>query len=81
MTLSELIEQLTMIAEQHPDHDPEVRIAYQPRWPLRASVANVRSLTDDEDEDAKPPVVWLAASNAAPWDESPYAPKSAWDEE
>ena len=35
MTLSELIDQLTMIAEQYPDHDPEVRIAYQPSWPLR----------------------------------------------
>lgn len=79
MTLSELIEQLTLIAEQHEDHDPEVRIAYQPSWPLRASVANVRSIT--EDEEAQPPVVWLTASNAAPWDESPYAPKSAWDEE
>lgn len=28
-----------------------------------------------------PPVVWLAASDAAPWDESPYAPKTAWEEE
>lgn len=110
MTLSELIDQLTALQEAHEGQDPEVRIAYQPSWPLRAKIANVRALTGDDapdeeelelarelvaagDEEADgfaaaqamledhPPVVWLAASDAAPWNESPYAPRSAWDEE
>ena len=110
MTLSELIDQLTALQEAHEGQDPEVRIAYQPSWPLRAKIANVRALTGDDapdeeelelarelvatgDEEADgfaaaqamledhPPVVWLAASDAAPWDESPYAPRSAWNEE
>lgn len=110
MTLSELIDQLTALQEAHEGQDPEVRIAYQPSWPLRAKIANVRALTGDDapdeeelelarelvaagDEEAEgfaaaqamledhPPVVWLAASDAAPWDESPYAPRDAWEEE
>lgn len=110
MTLSELIDQLTAIQEAHEGQDPEVRIAYQPSWPLRAKIANVRALTGDDapdeeelelarelvaagDEEADgfaaaqamledhPPVVWLAASDAAPWYESPYAPRDAWEEE
>lgn len=110
MTLSELIDQLTALQEAHEGQDPEVRIAYQPSWPLRAKIANVRALTGDDapdeeelelarelvvagDEEADgfaaaqamledhPPVVWLAASNAAPWNESPYAPRDAWEEE
>lgn len=110
MTLSELIDQLTALQEAHEGQDPEVRIAYQPSWPLRAKIANVRALTGDDapdeeelelarelvaagDEEADgfaaaqamledhPPVVWLAASDAAPWNESPYAPRDAWEEE
>lgn len=110
MTLSELIDQLTALQEAHEGQDPEVRIAYQPSWPLRAKIANVRALTGDDapdeeelelarelvatgDEEAEGfaaaqamledhlPVVWLAASDAAPWDESPYAPRDAWEEE
>ena len=110
MTLSELIDQLTALQEAHEGQDPEVRIAYQPSWPLRAKIANVRALTGDDapdeeelelarelvaagDEEAEgfaaaqamledhPPVVWLAASDAAPWNESPYAPREAWEEE
>ena len=118
MTLSELIDQLTALQEAHEGQDPEVRIAYQPSWPLRAKIANVRALTGDDapdeeeleyarelvaagDEEADgfaaaqamledhphdpsfegTVVVWLAASDAAPWNESPYAPRSAWDEE
>lgn len=110
MTLSELIDQLTALQEANEGQDPEVRIAYQPSWPLRAKIANVRALTGDDapdeeelelarelvaagDEEADgfaaaqamledhPPVVWLAASDAAPWNESPYAPRDAWEEE
>lgn len=110
MTLSELIDQLTAIQEAHEGQDPEVRIAYQPSWPLRAKIANVRALTGDDapdeeelelarelvaagDEEAEgfaaaqamledhPPVIWLAADGSAPWNESPYAPRDAWEEE
>lgn len=110
MTLSELIDQLTALQEAHEGQDPEVRIACQPSWPLRSTIANVRALAGDDapdeeelklarelvaagDEEADgfaaaqamledhPPVIWLAASHSAPWDESPYAPRSAWDEE
>lgn len=122
MTLSELIDQLTMIAAQlNPEFDgptleglpvdPEVRIAYQPSWPLWAAIDNVRTVPsddapDDEDlefaqgivyagdeedpdyplavamlEQEHPPIVWIAATEAAPYGESPYAPKSAWEEE
>ena len=110
MTLSELIDQLTALQEAHEGQDPEVRIAYQPSWPLRAKIANVRALAGDDapdeeelelarelvaagDEEADgfaatqamledhPLVIWLAASDAAPWGKSPYAPRSAWDEE
>lgn len=110
MTLSELIDQLTAIQEANAGQDLQVRIACQPSWPLRSSIANVRTCNGDDapdeeeleyarelvaagDEEAEgfaaaqamledhPPVVWIAASHVAPWDESPYAPKTAWEEE
>lgn len=110
MTLSELIDQLTAIQEAHEGQDLQVRIACQPSWPLRSSIANVRTCNGDDapdeeelemarelvaagDEEADGfaaaqamledhlPVVWIAASHAAPFAESPYAPKTAWEEE
>lgn len=50
MTLSELIEKLEEIADQQPEgHDPEVRIAHQPSWPLEYTVGGVLSFsTKDE---------------------------------
>lgn len=110
MTLSELIDQLTAIQEANEGQDLQVRIACQPSWPLRSSIANVRTCNGDDapdeeelemarelvaagDEEADgfaaaqamledhPPVVWIAASHAAPFAESPYAPKAAWEEE
>lgn len=77
MTLSEMIDHLTMLRDELGDRDPEVRIAYQPSWPLRANVANIAPIEmDDEDED--PTFVWIAASEA-PYGENPYAPRKAWE--
>ena len=41
MTLSELIDQLTSIAEDHGDDDPEVIVAYQPNWPMEVAITNI----------------------------------------
>lgn len=37
MTIRELIEELTDLADEHGD-DAEVRLAFQPRWPLEYTV-------------------------------------------
>ena len=65
--------------------DPEVRIAYQPTYPLAAILCCATHLTptgdDDERLDAtedEPGVLWLAAGSS-PHDE-PYAPRTAWGE-
>ncbi len=75
MTLSELIVHLTDLAETTED-DPQVRIAYQPSWPLRASLSNVTVASDDSGNE----FLWLAASTSAPYDENPYAPGNVWDD-
>lgn len=78
MKLSELIEQLQ-------DHlkfegDLEVRIAYQPSYPLAAYLESVSLVeADDDDERATESIVWLAASETVSHRHSPYAPKAAWD--
>ena len=74
MTLSELIIHLTELAEST-DSDPEVRIAYQPSWPLRATLSNV-TIAEDCDERE---FLWLAAGYSAPHNENPYAPGEAWE--
>ena len=38
MTLSELIEHLSMLAEGHDFDEVEVRLAHQPRWPFELSI-------------------------------------------
>ena len=38
MTLSELIEQLSMLAEGHDFDEVEVMLAHQPRWPFELSI-------------------------------------------
>lgn len=71
MTVAELIEVLQ-------DADPEslVRIAFQPSYPLRASVASV-ALPDEMD--GSEGFVWIAASASVPYMENPYAPSAAWE--
>jgi hypothetical protein len=90
MKISELIDHLTDAMENNGDR--EVLVAYQPNWPLAASVANVYDPADDDepaedDEDGESlsdrdaGVLWLAASTNAGYDQNPYAPRSAWTNE
>ena len=90
MTIDELIEELES-ARDDLGGDAEIRIAYQPGWPLRATVASVTvppsgdpdELYGEDDRTAKQDndghVLWIAAGNA-PYDENPYAPRWAWRE-
>ena len=57
------------------DVDPEVRIAYQPTYPLAAHLCCATHIAPDADQ---PGVLWLAAGSS-PCD-SPYAPRAAWGE-
>lgn len=90
MKLSELIQQLLDVArELNPGefdtdilsgeigNDPDVRIAYQSSYPLAACVANMELVGNDETNQN---VLWIAASETVPYDESPYAPRAAWGE-
>lgn len=70
-TLSELIAELQEI--QDALGDAEVRIAYQPQYPLSAPIANVTYVERDEEQT----VVWLATG--AQDANAPYAPHEAWD--
>lgn len=56
MTLSELIDQLTSLAEEAGDTDPEVIVAYQPNYPLETHIAELALLDPmaDWDEDYGP---------------------------
>lgn len=66
--------------------ETEVRIAYQPSYPLAGSIDNVTSLpinisTRDDDEDfSDDAFVWIAVG-VVNHDESPYAPRLAWEEQ
>ena len=69
MTLSELIEHLSMLAEGHDFDEVEVMLAHQPRWPFELSIGepvlhdpleeweeeNALTSSDDPDYEA-----WLA---------------------
>jgi hypothetical protein len=83
MTLNELIEELQDAADRG-HGDIEVRIAYQPNYPLAARIACITTpddLTDDEEEEEEDTdgsqVLWLA-TREVPSSENPYAPRAAW---
>ena len=68
------------------DPKAELRIAFQPSWPMRAKVASITDLTGPDaedlggeesegDEDGQ--YVWIAITDGVS-DENPYAPKAAW---
>lgn len=59
MTLDELIEQLTEMRDRQ-NGDVEVRIAYQPSWPLAGYVANVAYVDGDPDDrcETHSPNIW-----------------------
>jgi len=74
MTVAELIEELTEVADAG-FGDLEVLLAHQPSWPLAFTVSCIATPEDIEPEDQ--PVVWIAAG-AHPIGRSPYAPSNAW---
>lgn len=49
--------------------DTEIRIAYQPNWPLAGTVNKVSEVDDK---------VWIAVGEVSR-DENPYAPKEIWE--
>lgn len=82
MTVEELIDLLGQY-----DGDQEVRLAFQPQWPLAFEVGTVVSSDefvtgeddeDQEEEDEREPVVWIS-EGGHPSGESPYAPKAAFE--
>jgi hypothetical protein len=68
--IRELIDVLEEIAQEHGDELP-VRFASQPSYPLAHSIANVAVVGER---------VWLAEGERG-WNEDPYAPKAAWEEQ
>lgn len=79
MLISELIEQLQDKLKW--DGDAEVRVAYQPSYPLRAEISNVTFVEPDADDDDEPQekILWLAVDGVYS-SESPYAPRRAWED-
>lgn len=89
MTLDQLIEDLED-AREDLGGDAEIRIAFQPNWPIRTTlryvtVPRTRDADDlygegeraaGQDEDGG--FCWLAAGEGTPDGESPYAPRWAW---
>jgi hypothetical protein len=55
--------------------DVDVRVAYQPSYPLRGSV---EAIGLDVELGGDERVVWIAVGSA-PYAESPYAPADAWE--
>jgi hypothetical protein len=90
MTVDELIQDLEE-ARDELGGDAEIRVAYQPSWPLRTTIARVTIPQDDrpgDDEDEIAEVdekdagfCWIALTEGQPYDENPYAPKWAWEGE
>ena len=84
MTLNELIERLQEAAEDG-FGESEVRLAFQPRWPLQFEVAGVSTPNDasrskgepDEEPDDVASVIYIVEGNH-PHDDSPYAPSWAF---
>ena len=86
MTVEQLIEALSDY-----DSQQEVRIAFQPSWPLRATVAGVADLEEAAEFDALDTGVdprdrvrganrvFICANEDAPGDDSPYASKTLWE--
>jgi hypothetical protein len=85
MTIDQLIE-AAQEARDELGGDAEVRIAYQPNYPLRGILQAVTVPEDDpydednsasgQDNDGK--MLWLAAG-AVDYGENPYGPEWAWN--
>ena len=84
MTLNELLEELQdIVANDDEAGEAEVRIAYQPNYPLAAEVDAITLETQRHDEKNKRGasdfVLWLAAGSISAYRENPYAPSLAWE--
>ena len=80
MTVNEMIERLQEIAEDGLG-DREIRLAFQPSWPLQFVVGGIATAEDEEEHDgdddqapAADAAVYITEGNHP--DDSPYAP--AW---
>lgn len=78
MTVQELIERL-----EECDEDCEVRLAFQPSWPLQFTIAGVAEYDPDEDDEDESrddrPVVFICDSGQHP-DDAAYAPRRVFDD-
>jgi hypothetical protein len=85
MNIDQMIARLQGLREAYGSGEVELRIAYQPRWPLAARVAAVNAdmgpaFDPDFPGVADARAVWIATGPVSE-DENPYAPEWAWDAE
>lgn len=90
LTIKNLRDLLTELIEEGTPEDSEVRIATQPSWPLQFDITGVALRTEAEELEAEstgepyepdhdqPEVVYLT-DGSHPYDDSPYAPRAAWE--
>ena len=71
MTVNELIERLQEVAEDGLG-DSEIRLAFQPNWPLQFDIGGLAVPDDSDEETPEAPVVYLVEGDSI--HESPYAP-------
>lgn len=91
--LDELIEQLEDIRDRYDSGEAEVRVAFQPSWPLRATISSVQHgaelefcdsdgyIREEDPNDEAPEArqyVWIAIDQVGGSSEHPYAPREAW---
>lgn len=81
MTITELIDWLSEIAETNPD--AEVHLAIQPSYPLAVDIAAITLLPAEDGAPApeETGIVWIAATDSVSEKLNPYAPRAAWDGE
>ncbi len=82
--LNELIERLVDIRDEMGEEaadDCLVRFAYQPSWPLVGSVDAISLQRNSAAKGREGTVLWLASDGAASYNEDPYAPKAAFDDD
>jgi hypothetical protein len=80
LTVNELIERLQEVAEGG-SGDRELRLAFQPSWPLQFTIGGVAEPEDaspDEDQVDAASVIYIVEGNH-PSNDSPYAPAWAFE--
>jgi hypothetical protein len=65
--------QLREARAEYPE-DVIIRVAQQPSYPLRARITNLMRRSNSEGN-----ILWIATREVSDHNESPYAPRSAWD--